>query len=166
MRTTEFHTRCILYVLQELGVRSLEPMDVVNGYVLPQMTQWANRVHAHEAAAAAAVTATGTPSETVPSAALKHLVLQESEAQLLMRLLAFPLAAGLLDMDLQDNSGSSSSSSSRAIAQQQQQQAGQGRGSSATGQQPQHTPRRQLNFSNPAAADWRYPSRPAAAAST
>jgi hypothetical protein len=168
-------TCCILYVLQELGVRSLEPLDVISGYVLPQMTQWASRVQAHEAAAAASSSvdtdmsppggATAEASAAAPAAAAvqapalaaaaaavaatsKHLMLKEGEAQQLMRLLAFPLAAGLLDMDLQD----SSSSSSSASVEQQQQRAGQGRGSSATGQQPQSTPRRQLDFSNPAAA--------------
>ena len=86
-------------------MREVEPLDVVQGYILPQLTQAAAHCRqqqqastpaaAHAAAAAASAPAsTGNEDSSVAEPLPRH------EQQHLMRLLAFPVAAGLLDLEL------------------------------------------------------------------
>jgi hypothetical protein len=82
-------------LLQGLGVRELEPLDVMHGYILPQLADAAERCKQR------AVVSVPSSAET-PGAGSQGNALQTDKVQQLhlMRLLAFPLAARLLDIDL------------------------------------------------------------------
>jgi hypothetical protein len=96
-------------VLQGLGVRELEPLDVMHGYILPSLTQASDRaqqplnvdpVSTTDLSTAAA--AQGIETATAEGAARgqgSHKLAREQQLHL-MRLLAFPLAASLLDAEL------------------------------------------------------------------
>lgn len=100
-------------------MRGVEPLDVVHSYIIPLLAHYAERVQQHDAAAreaqAAATQAAddeGTPAAahassvaaTAAEASGRCMALGKAEQQHVMQLLAFPLAAGLLDADLQDSS--------------------------------------------------------------
>lgn len=85
-------------VLQGLGVREVEPHDVVHGFILPQLSHAADRMQQQQQQAGDTSASEAGAADT--PAASPHVQLGKSEQLHLTRLLTFPLAAQLLDSEL------------------------------------------------------------------
>lgn len=79
-------------------MREVEPADVVHGFILPQLARAADRMQQQQQQAGDTSASEAGAADT--AAALPHVQLSKQEQLHLMRLLAFPLAARLLDSEL------------------------------------------------------------------
>ena len=114
------HVTCklLFFFLQELSVVPVEPMDVVEGWLLPAFAAWDDALAAKQLKAAAsssaataiasadaatadlagALAASAAVSMPPVSALVDSVCLPPDHQQQLMQLLAFPMAAGLLTL--------------------------------------------------------------------
>lgn len=85
-------------------MREVEPLDIVHGYILPQLSLAADRCKQQADLPAAESAAAASPPEAAAGTSSQpgrvQMQVDKGEQLHLMRLLAFPLAARLLDMEL------------------------------------------------------------------